>query len=264
MLGFQKLILLIFLSMIENCKAYLKFPEEARLSQKLKILLAHPFFKGVEWDKLYHMEAAFIPDVNDELDAQNFEKFDESDSQTQSSSRSGPWRKDATSVPKANAYQYLIQFLSRPFATLSVEGPDIIGRIYKTSVSHQRGLVFCSFALTLISSCLTAELKRKQSKPKRPTIKSLFVIKLADMIDCESETPEQELSDTSAEGSFLKLLPPQLEISQSHRPIALQKLPPLPPHRTLAGISLEPPPRISSEPRRNLVGTAVGIVAAAN
>jgi len=34
------------------------------------------------------------------------------------------------------------------------------------------------------------------------------------MIDCDSETPEQELSDTSSQGSFLKLLPPQLEISR--------------------------------------------------
>jgi serine/threonine kinase 38 len=38
---------------------------------------AHPWFKGVEWDKLYEMKAAFIPEVNDELDTQNFEKFDE-------------------------------------------------------------------------------------------------------------------------------------------------------------------------------------------
>jgi serine/threonine kinase 38 len=40
-------------------------------------LQAHRFFNGVEWDKLYHIEAAFIPEVNDELDTQNFEKFDE-------------------------------------------------------------------------------------------------------------------------------------------------------------------------------------------
>lgn len=38
---------------------------------------AHPWFKGVEWDKLYQMKAAFIPEVNDELDTQNFEKFEE-------------------------------------------------------------------------------------------------------------------------------------------------------------------------------------------
>ena len=38
---------------------------------------AHPWFSGVDWDKLYQMEAAFIPEVNDELDTQNFEKFEE-------------------------------------------------------------------------------------------------------------------------------------------------------------------------------------------
>ena len=38
---------------------------------------AHPWFAGVEWEKLYQMEAAFIPEVNDELDTQNFEKFEE-------------------------------------------------------------------------------------------------------------------------------------------------------------------------------------------
>lgn len=37
----------------------------------------HPWFKGIEWDKLYQMKAAFIPEVNDELDTQNFEKFEE-------------------------------------------------------------------------------------------------------------------------------------------------------------------------------------------
>ena len=88
-------------------------------------LQAHSYFQGVEWDRLYQMEAAFIPEVNDELDTQNFEKFDEvcetiifslilftylssilpvqffsfyllhlqSDSQSQSSRRAGPWRK---------------------------------------------------------------------------------------------------------------------------------------------------------------------------
>ena len=38
---------------------------------------AHPWFKGVEWDKLYESEAAFKPEVNGELDTQNFMKFDE-------------------------------------------------------------------------------------------------------------------------------------------------------------------------------------------
>jgi len=43
------------------------------------------------------------------------------------------------------------------------------------------------------------------------------------MIDCESETPEQELSDTSAQGSFLNLLPPKLEVSRRDK-----NLPPRP------------------------------------
>lgn len=37
----------------------------------------HPWFEGIEWDRLYEMEAAFIPNVRDELDTQNFEKFEE-------------------------------------------------------------------------------------------------------------------------------------------------------------------------------------------
>lgn len=41
------------------------------------IFQAHPWFDGVNWDKLYQIEAAFIPAVNDELDTQNFEKFEE-------------------------------------------------------------------------------------------------------------------------------------------------------------------------------------------
>lgn len=38
---------------------------------------AHPWFKGTKWDELYQMEAAFLPEVNNELDTQNFEKFEE-------------------------------------------------------------------------------------------------------------------------------------------------------------------------------------------
>ena len=43
----------------------------------LPIFQAHPWFKGIDWEKIYQMEAAFIPEVNDELDTQNFEKFEE-------------------------------------------------------------------------------------------------------------------------------------------------------------------------------------------
>ena len=38
---------------------------------------SHPWFKDVMWDQLYEMEAAFKPEVNGELDTQNFMKFDE-------------------------------------------------------------------------------------------------------------------------------------------------------------------------------------------
>ena len=41
------------------------------------IYQAHPWFKGTKWDDLYQMEAAFLPEVNNELDTQNFEKFEE-------------------------------------------------------------------------------------------------------------------------------------------------------------------------------------------
>ncbi|XP_057818590.1 uncharacterized protein LOC131031467 isoform X3 [Cryptomeria japonica] len=98
---------------IVNWRTHLKFPEEAKLSAEAKDLIskllcnveqrlgtkgahelkAHPWFKGIQWDKLYQMEAAFLPEVNDELDTQNFEKFEETGSQMQSSSRTGPWRK---------------------------------------------------------------------------------------------------------------------------------------------------------------------------
>ncbi|KAL5149156.1 Serine/threonine-protein kinase CBK1 [Glycine soja] len=177
---------------IVNWKTYLKFPEEARLSPEAKDLIskllcnvnqrlgskgadeikAHPFFKGVEWDKLYQMEAAFIPEVNDELDTQNFEKFDESDSQNQSSSRSGPWRK-----------------------MLSSKDLNFVGYTYKNFE------IVNDYQVPGI-----AELKKKQSKPKRPTIKSLFETS-------EGSDTDTSANDQPAQGSFLKLLPPQLEVS---------------------------------------------------
>lgn len=41
------------------------------------IVQAHPWFKDIAWDRLYETEAAFKPQVNGELDTQNFMKFDE-------------------------------------------------------------------------------------------------------------------------------------------------------------------------------------------
>ncbi|KAF0930341.1 hypothetical protein E2562_032185 [Oryza meyeriana var. granulata] len=98
---------------IVNWRTHLKFPEEARLTTDAKDLISkllcnvdqrlgtkgaeeikeHSWFSGVEWDKLYEIEAAYTPQVTDELDTQNFEKFEESSDNIQCSAKTGPWRK---------------------------------------------------------------------------------------------------------------------------------------------------------------------------
>uniref|UniRef100_A0A2P2L221 non-specific serine/threonine protein kinase n=1 Tax=Rhizophora mucronata TaxID=61149 RepID=A0A2P2L221_RHIMU len=80
---------------IINWKACLKFPEEPKISDEAKDLIshllcdvetrlgtrgiqelkAHPWFKSIQWDMLYEMEAAYRPMVNGDTDTQNFEKF---------------------------------------------------------------------------------------------------------------------------------------------------------------------------------------------
>ncbi|KAJ6430221.1 hypothetical protein OIU84_021597 [Salix udensis] len=145
---------------IVNWRNHLKFPEEAKLSSEAKDLIskllcnvdqrlgtkgayeikAHPWFNGIEWDKLYQIKAAFIPEVNDELDTQNFEKFEEADDQIQTAARSGPWRK-----------------------MLSSKDINFVGYTYKNFEiinDHQLPGI--------------ADLKKKSTKSKRPSIKSLF------------------------------------------------------------------------------------------
>ncbi|KAL6556689.1 hypothetical protein OROGR_005977 [Orobanche gracilis] len=98
---------------IVHWRNHLKFPEDTQLSPESKDLICrllcdvehrlgtggatqikvHPWFKGIEWDKLYEMEAAFTPEVNGELDTQNFMKFDELDSPIPATSGSGSSRK---------------------------------------------------------------------------------------------------------------------------------------------------------------------------
>ncbi|KAL8119992.1 uncharacterized protein LOC141724569 [Apium graveolens] len=95
---------------IVNWRSTLKFPEHARVTPEAKDLIcrllcnvehrlgadqikAHPWFKDTAWDKLYEMEAAFKPEVNDELDTQNFMKYDEDATTTPSRTGSGPLRK---------------------------------------------------------------------------------------------------------------------------------------------------------------------------
>ncbi|KAL0368466.1 UNVERIFIED_CONTAM: Serine/threonine-protein kinase tricorner [Sesamum calycinum] len=134
---------------IVNCRTYLKFPEEAKLSLEAKDLIfntcspsfqAHPWFKGIEWNKLYQMKAAFIPEVNDELDTQNFEKFAETDNQVPSATKSGPWRK---MLPSKDA-----NFMGYTYKNFEIVNDHEVPGI--------------------------AELKKKSNKPKRPTVKSLF------------------------------------------------------------------------------------------
>ncbi|KAI7730458.1 hypothetical protein M8C21_000928 [Ambrosia artemisiifolia] len=172
---------------IVNWKMHLKFPEEARLSLEAKDLIskllcnvnqrlgskgadeikAHIWFRGIDWDRIYQMEAAFIPEVNDELDTQNFEKFEESEHQSHSSSRSGPWRR-----------------------MLSSKDINFVGYTYKN--------------FEIVNDYQVpgmAELKKKSTKPKRPTIKSLFE---------EGPETDTETSEPPANGSYSSRLPPKV------------------------------------------------------
>ncbi|XP_022954173.1 serine/threonine-protein kinase tricorner-like [Cucurbita moschata] len=145
---------------IVNWRTHLVFPDEAKLSPLAKDLISkllcnvderlgtngaddikvHPWFEGIEWDRLYEMEAAFVPEVKDELDTQNFEKFEECDLQSSSSSKSGPWRK-----------------------MLSSKDINFVGYTYKNFE------IVNDYQLPGM-----AELKKKSGKQKRPTIKSIF------------------------------------------------------------------------------------------
>lgn len=141
---------------IVHWKHYLKFPEEARLSPEAKDLIyrllcdvehrlgsrganeikAHPWFKSIVWDKLYEVEAAYKPEVNGELDTQNFEKFDEVEPPSQTRTGSGPWRK-----------------------MLTAKDLNFVGYTYK----H----------FDAVKGSSVVDLKRSIS-PRRPSINSLF------------------------------------------------------------------------------------------
>ncbi|XP_042477060.1 serine/threonine-protein kinase tricornered-like isoform X1 [Macadamia integrifolia] len=102
---------------IINWRKCLKFPEEPKISDEARGLIcrllcdvdtrlgtrgveeikAHPWFRCIQWDMLYEMEAAYKPTVNGELDTQNFEKFDEVGGPQSALPRVGPWRKMLTS-----------------------------------------------------------------------------------------------------------------------------------------------------------------------
>ncbi|XP_057490120.1 uncharacterized protein LOC130776089 [Actinidia eriantha] len=102
---------------ITNWDRCLKFPEEPKISDEAKDLIrhllcdvdtrlgtrgveeikAHPWFKGIQWDMLYEMEAAYKPTVSGDLDTQNFEKFPEVEDVPSIIPTVGPWRKMLTS-----------------------------------------------------------------------------------------------------------------------------------------------------------------------
>lgn len=165
---------------IVSWRTNLKFPEEAKLSSEAKDLIskllcnvnqrlgskgaheikAHPWFVGTEWDKLYQMEAAFIPEVKDELDTQNFEKFEESDTHEHSSSKAGPWRK-----------------------MLSSKDINFVGYTYKNFE------IVNEYPVPGM-----AELKKKNSKSTRPSVKSLFE-------EEESKSSGSSIDDQSGRGS---------------------------------------------------------------
>ncbi|KAG8654765.1 hypothetical protein MANES_05G174200v8 [Manihot esculenta] len=102
---------------IINWKTCLKFPEEPKISNEARDLIchllcdvetrlgtggvdelkAHPWFRCIQWDALYEMEAAYTPTVNGDLDTQNFEKFPDLEGPPSTIPSVGPWRKMLTS-----------------------------------------------------------------------------------------------------------------------------------------------------------------------
>lgn len=145
---------------IINWRTHLRFPTEAKLSIEAKDLIckllcnveqrigtkgakeikAHPWFKGTQWDKLYQMEAVIIPEIQDELDTRNFEKYEELGVPGQTPSKSGPLRKK-----------------------LSPKDVNFVGYTYKNfeivNEHHLSGIT---------------EMRKKPIKTKRPSVTTLF------------------------------------------------------------------------------------------
>ncbi|KGN49490.1 serine/threonine-protein kinase tricorner isoform X2 [Cucumis sativus] len=145
---------------IINWRTHLRFPTEAKISIEAKDLIckllcnveqrlgtkgakeikAHPWFKGTQWDKLYQMEAVIIPEIQDELDTRNFEKYEELGVPGQTTSKSGPLRKK-----------------------LSPKDVNFVGYTYKNfeivNEHHLSGIT---------------EMRKKPIKTKRPSVTTLF------------------------------------------------------------------------------------------
>uniref|UniRef100_N1QY39 non-specific serine/threonine protein kinase n=1 Tax=Aegilops tauschii TaxID=37682 RepID=N1QY39_AEGTA len=146
---------------IVHWRNHVKFPDDSRLSPEARDLIcrllcdvdhriggagadqikAHPWFRGVAWDKLYEMEAAFKPQVNDELDTQNFMKFDEMDNSPPARTGSGPSRKKYKTLHLSIEYKSLMCFKTcltiRPFHYAYICG--------RPTVSHE-SYIYCLLA----------------------------------------------------------------------------------------------------------------------
>lgn len=174
---------------IVNWRTHLKFPEEARLTTDAKDLISkllcnvdqrlgtkgaeeikeHSWFSELQWDKLYEMEAAYLPQVIDELDTQNFEKFEESSDSVQCLAKAGPWRK-----------------------MLSSKDLNFVGYTYK------------NFELVNDHDVPgMAELKKKE-KAKRPSVKSFFDSPEGEEKNSQEQGSEKQRDEDAAEGSMGK------------------------------------------------------------
>ncbi|XP_011658334.1 serine/threonine-protein kinase tricorner isoform X1 [Cucumis sativus] len=146
---------------IINWRTHLRFPTEAKISIEAKDLIckllcnveqrlgtkgakeikAHPWFKGTQWDKLYQMEAVIIPEIQDELDTRNFEKYEELGVPGQTTSKSGPLRKQKLSPKDVN------------FVGYTYKNFEIVNE------HHLSGIT---------------EMRKKPIKTKRPSVTTLF------------------------------------------------------------------------------------------
>ncbi|KAK4408157.1 putative serine/threonine-protein kinase ndrA [Sesamum angolense] len=173
---------------IVNWKSHLKFPEEAKISREAKDLIskllcgvdrrlgsngadeikAHPWFKGIDWDSIYNMEAAFLPEVKDELDTQNFEKFEESEHHSQTSSKSAPWRKRKHS----GEFVYITYCRTKKVKSLEL---DVNEKMISSDDMNFVGYTYKNFEIVNDYQVPgMAELKKKSNKGKRAAIKTLF------------------------------------------------------------------------------------------
>ncbi|CAA6666183.1 unnamed protein product [Spirodela intermedia] len=159
---------------IVHWRNHLKFPEDCGLSREAKDLIcrllcdvdhrlgarganqikAHPWFKDVIWDKLYEMEAAFRPEVNGELDTQNFLKFDELDAPAAARTGSG------------SSWKSLLTPKDLSFVGYTFKNFDAVKGLHQPLVS------------------------RTTSSPKHPSLNSIFGESLAKL---ESESSRGEI-----------------------------------------------------------------------